>query len=238
MTRTREAHLLETFVTIADSLVADYDIVDLLQTLIEECTTLFDAAAAGILLINSAQELEVIVSTDESSALLGLLQRRVGEGPCVEAITSGKVVSVRDLDEIAERWPRFAEGARTSGYHAIHSIPMRLRDSTIGSLNLFRGHPGDLNAVDAAAAQALSDVATISILQERLVRESDIARAQLQRALDSRVVIEQAKGYLAHTQGVDMETAFLRIRRHARSTQTRLGEVAARVIAGELDLAE
>lgn len=236
MTRTREEHLIETFVTIADSLVADYDVVDLLQTLIEECTELFDAAAAGILLVNSDQEFEVIVSTNERSELLGLMQLRVGEGPCVEAITTGKVVTVGDLDAVAERWPRFASAARESGYVAIHAIPLRLRDSTIGSLNLFRNHTGELNAADAAAAQALSDVATISILQERLVRESDLARGQLQRALDSRVVIEQAKGYLAHTQGIDMDTAFARIRQHARSTQTRLGVVAAQVITGELAL--
>lgn len=233
---TREEHLLATFVTLADSLVADYDIVELLQALVEECTALFDAADAGILLVNNRHDLEVIVSTSERSELVGLMQLRAGEGPCVEAITMGRVVSVANFDEIEERWPKFAHTARRLHYKAIHAIPLRLRDTTIGSLKLFRTHNGDLNAADSAAAQALGDVATISILQERSIRESDVARAQLQRALDSRILIEQAKGYLAHTQNVDMDTAFAMIRQHARSTQTRLSEVAARIVAGTLKL--
>lgn len=234
--RTREDRLVGTFVTLADSLVADYDIVDLLQTLVEETTELFDAAAAGILLINRAQELEVIVSTNERSEFLGLMQLQAGQGPCVEAVTTGKVVSVDDLDRIEERWPLFAADARRSGYCSIHSIPMRLRNTTIGSLNLFRERVGHLNDEDAMAAQALADVATIGILQHRIAEEAEIAQTQLQSALDSRVTIEQAKGYLAHTQGIDMDAAFTRIRSHARSTQRRLRDVAAEVITGRLEL--
>ena len=234
--RTREDRLVGTFVTLADSLVADYDIVDLLQTLVEETTELFDAAAAGILLINRAQELEVIVSTNERSEFLGLMQLQAGQGPCVEAVTTGKVVSVDDLEHIEERWPLFAADARKSGYSSIHSIPMRLRDTTIGSLNLFSDRVGHLNDEDAMAAQALADVATIGILQHRIAEEAEIAQAQLQSALDSRVTIEQAKGYLAHTQGIDMDAAFTRIRSHARSTQRRLRDVAAEVITGRLQL--
>ncbi len=234
--RTREDQLVGTFVKLADSLVDDYDVVDVLQRLVEECVTLFDAVASGILLLSPAGHLEVIVSTSERSELVSLMQLRVGEGPCVESVDTGAVVSVSDIAEVAHRWPAFAEAARASGYASIHAIPMRLRHSTIGSLNLFRDRTGSMNTADAIAAQALADVATISILQQRLAEESEIAQSQLQRALDSRVIIEQAKGFLAQRRGLDMDAAFTLIRSHARSTQSRLGDVAADVIADRIRL--
>lgn len=233
---TREHKLLGVFVNLADTLVDDFDIVDVLQRLVDDCISLFDASAAGILLLSPSNLLEVIASTSERSELVELMQLRVGAGPCVQAATAGEVVSVDDIDQIAHRWPAFAADARASGFSSIHAIPLRLRDSTLGSLNLFRDEPGALNAPDAAAARALADIATISILQQRLVEESELAQAQLQRALDSRVVIEQAKGYLAQMLDIDMDEAFARIRSHARSTQTRIGVVARDVIAGRLSL--
>lgn len=235
-TLTREQRLVATFVTLADSLVDEFDVVDVLQRLVEECTSLFDAAAAGILLLSPSNHLEVIASTSERTELVELMQLRVGQGPCVEAATTGEVVSVGDIDAIAERWPGFAADARESGFASIHAIPLRLRESTLGSLNLFRDQPGGLNHADAVAAQALADIATISILQQRIVQESELTQAQLQRALDSRVVIEQAKGYLAQSQDIAMDVAFSRIRSYARSTQTRIGVVAAEVVAGRLSL--
>lgn len=233
---TREQQLLGTFVTLADFLVDEFDVVDVLQHLVEECISLFDAAAAGILLLSPANQLEVIATTSERSEIVELMQLRVGEGPCVEAATRGEVVSVADIDTIATRWPAFAADARESGFASIHAIPMRLRESTLGSLNLFRDKPGVLNAADAAAAQALADIATISILQQRLVEESELTQAQLQRALDSRVLIEQAKGYLAQRQNIAPDDAFARIRGYARSAQLRIGAVAAEVVAGRLSL--
>lgn len=164
------------------------------------------------------------------------MQLRAGEGPCVEAVTSGQVVSVADLEQASDRWPAFAADARRSGFAAVHAIPMRLRQSIIGSLNLFRDRVGELNEPDAAAARTLTDIATISILQQRLVEESTIAQAQLQRALDSRVIIEQAKGYLAQTHGLDMDEAFRRLRSHARSTQTRIADIAEAIVTGQLSL--
>jgi transcriptional regulator with GAF, ATPase, and Fis domain len=235
-TRSREDRLVATFVTVADTLVAEYDVVDLLQTLVDDCTGLFDAAAAGILLVAPNGELEVVVSTNESSDFLGIVQAKQGQGPCVEAITTGQLVSVPDLEDVATNWAFFADAALRSGYRSIHAMPMRLRQSTIGSLNLFRADVGRLAERDAVAAQALADVATISILQERAHRESDIAREQLQRALDSRVVIEQAKGILAQRHGVDMGRAFELIRSHARSNQLRLGDTAAAIVSGKLSL--
>ncbi|GAA1937399.1 GAF and ANTAR domain-containing protein [Microbacterium aoyamense] len=231
---TREQRLVRTFVALADSLVDDFDVVDVLQHLVDECIVLFDAAAAGILLRGPTGTLEVIASTSHRTELLELMQLRVGEGPCVEAVATGRVISVADLDSADERWPAFAQDARSWGFASVHSIPLRLRDATLGSLNLFREQTGELNAPDAAAARALADIATISILQQRLVEESGIAQAQLQRALDSRVLIEQAKGYLAQKQGLDMDAAFTRIRSYARSTQSRLAAVAAEIIAGRV----
>lgn len=172
----REHQLLGTFVTLADSLVDDFDVVDVLQHLVDECISLFDASAAGILLLSPTNRLEVIVSTSERSELVELMQLKVGAGPCVEAATTGEVVSVDDIDQIADRWPAFAADARASGFSSIHAIPLRLRDSTLGSLNLLRDEPGALNTADAAAAQALADIATISILQQRLVEEAELAQ--------------------------------------------------------------
>ncbi|MFG6504396.1 ANTAR domain-containing protein [Microbacterium sp. P05] len=233
---TREDQLLQTVSTLADSLVDDFDIVDLLQLLVEESARIFDATAAGILLVSQDRVLEVIASTSERSEFVGLMQLRAGEGPCVEAVATGAVVSVADLAKITDRWPDFAADALRSGFASIHAIPMRLRDSVIGSLNLFRDRVGELNATDAAAAKTLADIATISILQHRLVEESVVAQGQLQRALDSRVVIEQAKGYIAQSHDLDMDEAFRLIRAHARSTQSRLSDIAADITAGRLTL--
>jgi hypothetical protein len=219
MTETREHLLVKTFVTLADSLVAGYDIIDLLQTLVERSTALFDASAAGIIIGPDADHLEVIASSSEDSRIIGLMQLRAGEGPCVEAVTSGRVVSVVDETEMHDRWP---------------TIPLRLRSQVIGSLNLFRDREGPLNETDATAAQALADVATISVLQERTIHDSSVVREQLQRALDTRIVIEQAKGVISYTHHLDMDAAFRLIRHHARSTQTPMSAVAAGVVDGTI----
>ena len=138
MVTTREHRLVDAFVTLTDTLVADYDVVELLQSLVDNATTLFDASAAGIMLANQRQELEVIVSTSERSNLIGLMQLEAGEGPCVEAFTTGAAVSVSDAHEMRRRWPRFAAASEEAGYASVHSIPLRLRDTTLGSMNLFR----------------------------------------------------------------------------------------------------
>ncbi len=228
--------MAETFVVLADSMVAGYDVVDLLQTLVERCAFLFDAVDAGIILADSSGALEVIASTSERSHLIELMQLRAGEGPCVEAYTSGKVVSVSDVMTIEHRWPLFAERARELGYASIHSTPLRLRTETIGALNLFRDRPGELSGQDTAASQAMADVATIGILQERAFREADLTQKQLRRALESRVVIEQAKGVVAHTRGVDMDEAFRLIRSHARDHGDLLDAVARAIVERQLQI--
>jgi transcriptional regulator with GAF, ATPase, and Fis domain len=237
MARTREHQLVETFVTLTDSLVGEYDVVDLLQSLVDNATELFDVSAAGILLANSAQELEVVVSTSEHSNFVDLMQLEAGEGPCIEAFTTGEGVSVEDQGEMRRRWPRFAAAAEEVGYVSVHSIPLRLRDTTLGAMNLFRETAGPLNEDDSIAARALTDVATISILQQRTTEHAALIQAQLQRALDSRIVIEQAKGYLSHTHQVDMDAAFQLLRTYARSHQAPLSEVARAVTRREVVIA-
>ncbi|PPF85784.1 transcriptional regulator [Clavibacter michiganensis] len=236
MPETREELLVHTFVSLADSLVSDFDVLELLQTLVDQTTLLFDASASGIIIGPDVQHLEVVASTSEKSRLVGLMQLEAGEGPCVEAVSTGRVVSVVDVREIAHRWPAFAAQAAGAGYVSVHAIPLRLRGQVIGSLNLFRDHEGALNAADATAAQALADVATISVLQERTIRDSTVVHDQLRHALDSRVVIEQAKGVIAHTHGVDMDEAFQLIRRQARGTSTAMHLVAAGIVAGRLTI--
>lgn len=230
MARTREQQLVHTFVTLTDTLVSDYDAVELLQTLVDNAAELFDASAAGIMLTNDQHELEVIVSTSERSNFIGLMQLDAGEGPCVEAFETGLTVSVERPSEMQRRWPRFAALSAELGYASVHSVPLRLRDTTLGSMNLFRETEGALNAEDALAARALTDVATISVLQQRTTEHALLVQTQLQRALDSRVSIEQAKGFLAHTHQVDLDTAFVLLRRYARSHQARIADVARAVV--------
>lgn len=234
-TKTREGQLIEAFVTLADTLVVGYDLVDLLHTLVGQCVPLFDASAAGIILTDD-EDFEVVASTNERSRLVEILQLRSGSGPCVQSVVTGHAVSVTDISASGPKWPRFREGALEQGFASMFSVPMRLRATTIGSLNLFWDRTGGLPPADAPTVQALADVATIGILQERALRESDVARKQLQYALSSRVVIEQAKGVVAYTHSLNMDDAFTLIRRYARSNSEPLADVAARIVSADLAL--
>lgn len=238
--RNRELELVETFVRLADTLVQGYDVVDLLHVLVERCAHLLDATDAGILLPDASGQLSVVASTSERGHLVGLLQLSAEEGPCVEAYETGKVVTVDSIAATYARWPRFAVAASDLGYQSTHAIPLRLRDRIIGSLNLYRDVPGALDEADATTAQAMADVATIGILQERSIRESDLAREQLQVALDSRIVIEQAKGALAYARNLPTDEAFVELRSRARNSGRRLTEVAREIVdraaSGESEL--
>lgn len=227
---TRDAKLLETFAKLADTLVADYDVVDLLQFLVDTCQDLLDTAAAGILLADPTGDLEVIVSTSEASRLVEMMQLGAEAGPCIESFTTGRVVSVPDISHVSDAWAPFRDSALDQGFASAHAIPMRLRETTIGTLNLLRETEGELEPQDAAAAQAFADVATIGILHERSMRESMVLAEQLQNALNRRIVIEQAKGVIAHTHKVSMDDAFTLIRDYARSHQVPVSQVAARLV--------
>jgi len=222
----REDRLIDTFATLADTLIDDYDVVDLLQTLVESCSDLFDVAAAGLLLADADGELEVIAATSEASRLVEVMQLSARAGPCVESFRTGTVVSLTDVEKSPPEWSRFRDSAREQGFAAVFAIPLRLRETTIGTLNLLAGSPGELPHRDMRAAQALADVATIGILQERMLRESRSIREQLTNALQSRVLIEQAKGVLAYSRGISMEEAFTLLRTYARTNRLLLSKVA------------
>jgi transcriptional regulator with GAF, ATPase, and Fis domain len=235
---TREEKLLATFVKLADTLVADYDVVDLLQNLVDICENLLDTAAAGILLAAANGELEVIVSTSEASWLVETMQLAAEAGPCIESFQTGRVVSLPDIAQAPEAWALFRDSALKQGFASVHAIPLRLRETTIGTLNLLRETAGELETSDAMAAQAFADVATIGILHERSLRETSVLADQLQTALNRRTIIEQAKGVVAHTNGVPMDEAFGLIRNYARSHQLPISQVAARLVDMTLTLDE
>jgi GAF domain-containing protein len=232
---TRETRLLETFVTLADTLVAGYDMADLLQTLVDRSRELSGSDAAGILLRTPSQQLQIVASSDDTPALLETMQLAAESGPCVQCVREGRPVTVSDLGSV-EQWPELRAAALRQGFRSLHAIPLRLRETTIGAMNLFREAPGELPEPDAVAAQALADVATIGILQERAVHEADVARGQLQRALDSRVTIEQAKGVIAYRHGLDMAAAFDSIRDYARSNRLGISAVAEQIVQRTLSL--
>ncbi|MFD3581714.1 GAF and ANTAR domain-containing protein [Streptomyces sp. NPDC058683] len=224
--------LAKTFVELADNLVADFDLIDFLRLLTDRCVAMLGADAAGVLLADHDGALRVMAASDEQVRLLELFQLQSDEGPCLECFRSGTPVIVADLTLEVGRWPRFATAAHRSGFGAVQALPMRLRDEVVGALNLFRAAPGPFDPAGTLIAQALADVATISLLQQRSTHRSTILNEQLQTALNSRVLIEQAKGKLAERQGIDMEQAFTTLRGYARSHNRRLSDVARAFIDG------
>jgi len=232
--KTRHERMFQTFATLADTLVAEYDVVELLQTLVDSCQELLDVSGAGILIADSSGQLELIASTSEEARLVEVIQLSAEAGPCVECFVTSKVVSVADLSVPRPGWAEFRRAATDSGFAAVDAIPMRLRDTTIGTLNLFRTVSGAAAESDLAAARAFADVATIGILHERVVSDTRSLAEQLRSALDSRVVIEQAKGVVSFTARVPVDQAFLLIRTYARTRGLRLGDVAARIVRRDL----
>jgi GAF domain-containing protein len=232
----REAALIDTFASLADTMVAGYDVVDLLQSLVESCTQLLEIKAAGILLADEDGELDVVASSSEAARLVELMQLSAEAGPCIESFITGTVVIIPDITAAPLKWSRFRDSAIDQGFRSICAIPLRLRDTTIGALNLLGTSVGELAAADVKVARALADVATIGILQERALAESAIVREQLSQALQSRVVIEQAKGVISHTHSVSTEDAFTMMRSYARSNRLKLSEVAQRVVLRQLQI--
>jgi transcriptional regulator with GAF, ATPase, and Fis domain len=224
--------LSDTFVELADTMVADFDVIDFLHMLSQRSAHLLDAAAAGVLLADPRGELRLVAASTDSARVLELFQIQNDEGPCLDCFRTGQSVAAPDLDAARNIWPRFAPAAREAGFMAVHALPMRLRTEVIGGLNLFKDTPGGLTGQDQRVGQALADVATIGLLQQRSIRRGEILGEQLQDALNSRVTIEQAKGKLAERLGVDMDQAFTRLRSYARDRNLRLSDLAQAFIDG------
>lgn len=225
--------LSDIFVEVADTLVADFDLIDFLVTLCEHATLVSAADAVGILLTDHHGRLRFMASSNESGRDLELLQLQSEEGPCLDCVRTKEPVINTDLSQAGALWPQFAPLAIGAGFHSVHAFPMRLRDDVIGALNLFSVHQMLLDPQEARVVQSLADVATIAILQERSISRAEALTEQLQGALNSRIVIEQAKGALARIEGITVDEAFDRLRRRARSQRQRLVDVAAAVLAGE-----
>ncbi len=232
----RETKLISAFVKLAGTLTADFDVVDLLQLLVESCAEILDTEAAGILLLDGHGQLQMVASTSDEARIVEVMQLNAGEGPCVECFSTGKPITVGDIEELAGVWPKFHSEALSHGFKSVHAAPLRLRGQVLGALNLFGTQVGKLGADDIAVAQALADVATIGVLQERGTRETQALAGQLQHALNSRVLIEQAKGVVSESSSLTMNEAFAVIRQYARSNNLPLTEVATSLIERTLSL--
>jgi len=230
----RESLLARTLVELADTLVADFDVVELLTLLADRCVDVLDVGAAGLMLVAPDGNLRVMASSSEAMRVLELFEIQAQEGPCLDCFRTGGPVVNQDLVTANDRWPRFATEALAAGFHSVHALPMRLRGKVIGALNLFHLEPGAMRQADVDAAQAFADVATIAILQHRAATEAHALNEQLNGALNTRIVIEQAKGVVAERQSLDMEQAFATLRNHARNHNRKLAEVAVDVIEGSL----
>lgn len=225
-----EGLLVRTLVELADNLVDDFDVVELLSLLVDRCVDVLGVSAAGVMLAAPEGDLRVVASSSEAMRVVELFEVQADEGPCLDCYRNGAPVLHLDLAAADGRWPHFAPVAVAAGFTTVQALPMRLRGATIGAVNLFGADGADKAELDAVAGQALADVATVAILQQRMVSEAQVLNEQLNHALTSRIVIEQAKGVVAERDGVGMEAAFETMRRHARDRNLRLVDVARSVV--------
>lgn len=236
----REGRLVAVLISMADTLVSDFDVVDLFHELVVSCTDLLNVTQAGLLLTDGNGALGVAAASHEAAHVLEVLELENEGGPGKEAFRTGRPVRSGPLDgtEAQETWPTFAKAAHTAGFNGVVAVPMRLRDEVLGALNLFMTQEDALSEDDLTVAKALADLATIAIIQDRSTTDDRTLILQLETALDSRVVIEQAKGIVAQDLGLEMDAAFSRIRRYARDSNQRLRSVAAQIVSGEMAATE
>ena len=236
--QTRERDVIQAFVELSNDLVQSYDMVELLSRLTTSCAHLLDVASAGLLLSDSAGTLHLVAASSERTHHLEVFQLQRDEGPCLDCFRRGEAVIVPDLAGAARRWPQFAAEAAAAGFASVHALPMRLRDTVLGALGLFGEGVGRLDDDDVALAQALVHVASVAVVNEKAASDQMILTEQLQTALESRVVLEQAKGVVAHAGQVDMAVAFAALRGFARAEGRRLTDVSTDVVARRLGAEE
>lgn len=225
----RETRVLNAVVTLVDSLLDDFDVVELLTELTERCAELLDVAAAGLLLAGPLQKLQLLAATSGKVRDLELFQLQADEGPCLESYSGGRPVSVADLADAAQRWPRFVPAALEAGFASVHAVPMRAAGTTLGAVGLFGAHPGELEKSDLLVGQSLAHIACVAILQEHAPTASALM-PRLRNALAARLVVEQAKGFLRERLDVPVTEAFTLLRRYARTHNDHLTDVSRRLI--------
>jgi GAF domain-containing protein len=232
---TREADVVQSLVDLADTLVADYDVVDLLTGLADRCVHVLGATAAGVMLASPSGDLRLVASSSEAMRVLELFELQAKEGPCLDAYRTGQRVDHEIMRPGTGRWPRFATVALEAGFQSALALPLRLRDTTIGALNLVSADQTPMDDADLVVARAFADLATISVLQQRAAADTKHVNEQLSHALTSRIIIEQAKGVVFERAGIDMAEAFTRLRNYARSHNLHLTDVAQATIDGTLN---
>ncbi len=230
----RELSVTTAFVDIANSLAVGYDVVDLYIGLTADCARILDIASAGLLLADRQGVLQVVGASTERTRDLELFVLQGAEGPCLDCYRTGVAVSVPDLAAAATRWPSFAPVAVAAGFASVHAVPMRLRDATIGVLGLFGTRVGALSEEDLSLARALADVASVALVTGRAAEDRTTLAEQLQAAMDSRVLIEQAKGLLAHAGGLEIDQAFAALRSYSRDHNLKLTDVAHALVSRQL----
>lgn len=235
---TRELRLARVFVELADTLVAEFDVIDFLHTLADRSVELLGAEAAGLMVADQRGNLQLIASSAESARLLEVFELQNSEGPCLDCFRTGEQLVNLDDETMQARWPSFWAETNQLGFGSAHALPMRLREEVIGAINLFGSAGASLSEQDIAVGQAMADVATIGLLQERSVRQKEVLAEQLQTALNNRVLIEQAKGVLAERAQVPIDTAFTMMRAHARAHNRTLSTVAIDLVNGSLKAVE
>jgi GAF domain-containing protein len=232
----RAAALAQAFMELAGALANGYDVVELLERLVQHCVRLLEVDAAGLVLADASGALTVVAATSEQARFLEVLQLHANGGPCLDCYRTGQPVDVDDLTADGGRWPALADTAQHGGYRAVHAVPLRFREQILGAMNLFSGEPVGLGSIDRTIAQALAEVATVAILGQRTILRSGEVAEQLQAALNSRVIIEQAKGMLAQQGGLAMAAAFDVLRQHARRNNQRVTDAARAVVDATLTL--
>lgn len=228
--------LADIFVEVADTLVDEFDLIEFLHNLADHAAAVSGVSSVGLLLADQHGDLHHVAASSASAKHLELFQIQNSEGPCFDCFQSREPIVVADLHEADELWPAFAPHAVSVGVRSVHAFPMRLRDRVIGAMNIFGEEPRPIDPTDAKLVQAMTDVATIAILQERAISSAETLTEQLQGALNSRIVIEQAKGVISRDYGVDVDTAFATLRTYARRNHLRLADLSHDVVNGTVDL--
>jgi hypothetical protein len=226
----RETRVLGAVVTLVDSLLDDFDVVELLTDLTEQCARLLDVGAAGLLLAGPRQDLHLMAATSKRTHDLEMFQLQADEGPCLDCFTTGQPISAPDLHSEASRWPHFVVAATDAGFVSVHAVPMRAAGIVLGALGLFGTRVGALSEADLLVARTLAHVACVAILQQHSPTPATVI-PPLQAALADRVVVDQATGFVSQRLDVSTEEAFRLLRGYARTHAQHLTDAAHDVIA-------